>query len=100
MHRSYECVDTGSNFTWLPARFREIAVEPAVDQTFVLANGTREVRSLAQVRIRLEGQTFFTYCGFAEGDDQLLLGAVALEEARLAVDPLNRRLVRADSFRL
>lgn len=55
---------------------------------------------MTQARISLGGPSFFTYCAFAEDGEELLLGAVALEEAGLAVDPVNRRLVPVAGYAL
>ena len=55
---------------------------------------------MAQIRISLGGEPFATYCAAAGEEDALLLGAVALEEAGLAVDPIEKRLVPADGYAL
>ena len=94
-------VDTGSTYTWLPRVLVERARIGELEQReFILANGQKERRDVAQVRISLGGPQFFTYCAPAEAGEELLLGAVALEEAGLAVDPVNRRLVPAASYAL
>ncbi len=94
-------VDSGSAYTWLPAAVRDrLGLAPVEDRAFKLANGVLERRPVAQVRISLGGPSFSTYCAFAEEDDECLLGAIALEEAGLAVDTVNRRLVPAISYRL
>ena len=94
-------VDTGSTYTWLPrALFESLGIQPTEEREFILATGTREKRPVAQVRISLGGPRFYTYCAIAAPGEQLLLGAVALEEAGLAVDPVNRRLVPASSYAL
>jgi clan AA aspartic protease len=87
-------VDSGSTYTWLPrGLLRRIGVEPAEEREFILANGTRETRQVSQVRISLGGRPFYTYCAFAEEGEETLLGAVALEEAGLGVDPVSQRLI-------
>jgi len=94
-------VDTGSTYTWLPrAIFDLVGVAPDEEREFILANGQKETRSVAQVRISLGGPAFYTYCAVAEEGEELLLGAVALEEAGLAVDSVNRRLVPAAGYAL
>jgi clan AA aspartic protease len=94
-------VDTGSTYSWLPrSLFTQLGIEPTEERTFILANGTRETRRVAQVRISLGGPAFQTYCAVAEDGEELLLGSVALEEAGLAVDPVNRRLVPAAGYAL
>jgi len=52
------------------------------------------------MRISLGGPAFYTYCAVAEEDEELLLSAVALEEAGLAVDPVNKRLIPAAGYAL
>ncbi len=102
-------VDTGSTYTWLPrALFESLGIQPTEEREFIpstssgrrLATGTREKRLVAQVRISLGGPRFYTYCAIAAPGEEILLGAVALEEAGLAVDPVNRRLVPASSYAL
>jgi predicted aspartyl protease len=93
-------VDTASSYTWLPATVRDrLGLQPREQRTFMLANGIREQRPVAQVTISLGGPSFSTYCAFAEEADAPLLGVIALEEAGLAVDPVNQRLVPVDAFR-
>jgi predicted aspartyl protease len=94
-------VDTGSTYTWLPsATLRALGFEPSEEREFILANGQRERRPVAQARLSLGGPSFYTYCAFAESGEELLLGAVALEEAGLAVDPVNKRLVPTAGYAL
>ncbi len=94
-------VDTGSTYTWLPrSLLQALDLSPTEEREFALADGRRQRRQVAQVRISLGGPAFYTYCAFAEPGEELQLGAVALEEAGLAVDPVNQRLVPATSFTL
>src|SRR5256885_12237878 len=93
-------VDTASSYTWLPASLRDrMGLELTEERTFRLANGVRERRPVAQMTISLGGPSFSTYCAFAEEADEPLLGVIALEEAGMAVDPINHRLVPVDAFR-
>lgn len=94
-------VDTGSTYSWLPREvFARLGLEPTEEREFILANGRRENRRVAQIRISLGGPAFYTYCAVAEPEEESLLGAVALEEAGLAVDGVNKRLVRAAGYAL
>jgi predicted aspartyl protease len=94
-------VDTASTYTWLPrAVFERLGVVPRRTQTFVLADGRRERKAIAQVRILLSDEPFLTCCAVAEEGEEPLLGAVALEEAGLAADPVYKRLVPADAYAL
>jgi predicted aspartyl protease len=98
-------VDTASNYTWLPAAIRDqLGIRPTREETFVLADCRRERRRIAQVTISIGAREdevpFATFCAFANDGEEYLLGAVALEEAGLAVDMKNRRLVPADAYAL
>ena len=94
-------VDTGSTYSLLPAvLLTRVAVQPTEEREFILADGRHETRRVAQARISLGGPAFYTYCAFANEGEELLLGAVALEEAGLAVDPVNLRLVPTAGYAL
>ena len=94
-------MDIGSTYTWLPrSAFEAAGVTADEEREFILANGQRETRRVAQMRISLGGPAFYTYCAVAEEDEELLLSAVALEEAGLAVDPVNKRLIPAAGYAL
>src|ERR1700733_11836768 len=90
-------VDTGSDYTWLPARMLEkIGVERVKrDIPFVMANGQAITRSAGYVII---------YCGefqtvdevvFGEPGDLSLLGARSLEGFNARVDSKQKKLVAA-----
>jgi predicted aspartyl protease len=94
-------VDSGSSYTWIPERLLgRLDLQPDEERDFILANGSRQRRRVAQVRISLGGPPFYTYCAFAREGEELLLGAIALEEAGLAIDPVRRRLVSAAGYAL
>lgn len=94
-------VDTATAYTWLPLTLaQQLGVELTEERVFVLADGTRQRKPVAQVRISLGGPAFYTYCAFVEEGEELLLGAVALEEAGLAVDPVYKRLVPVERYAL
>ena len=86
--------DTGSTYTALP---REMLVALGVPvQTSVesqLADGSIQVVDIGQATIRLGGREFSTTVIFAEEGEPNLLGVIALEEALLAVDPVNGELI-------
>ncbi len=90
-------VDTGSEFTWVPATTLEkigIAREKK-DVEFVMANGQRVTRSVGFAIIRVEKSFTIDEVVFAEKGDLLLLGARSLEGLNLAVDPRRKKLVAA-----
>ena len=48
---------------------------------------------IGQTIVRFEGLEFYTLVIFAAENEPSLLGVVTLEEAGLAVDPVNGRLI-------
>jgi len=90
-------VDTGSEFTWIPATTLEkLGIDrEKKDVPFVRANGQQVTRSVGFAIIRLD--KFFTVdeVVFAEKGDLALLGARTLEGLNLTVDPSRKRLVAA-----
>ncbi|MDI6761304.1 MAG: aspartyl protease family protein [Candidatus Brocadiaceae bacterium] len=87
-------VDTGATYTWLPRSLIErLGLVPAFKFPFVLADGRRIEREMAETRVRLDGQTRTTLVVFGDEGTEPLLGAYTLEGFGLAPDPVNRRLV-------
>jgi predicted aspartyl protease len=90
-------VDTGSDYTWLPAKVLEkLGVRrEKKDVTMTMANGQAISRNVGFVIIRADG--FFTVdeVVFAEPDDLLLLGARTLEGFNARVDSKQKKLVAA-----
>ncbi len=91
-------VDTGATFTKAPRDLLEQLGVP-VESTYSaeLADGSRVERTRGRTVIRLEGKEFPTPVTFGEDGEQNLLGAMALEDAMLAVDPHSRRLIPVDA---
>ena len=90
-------VDTGSEYTWVPANLLErlaIAREKK-DVRCVMANGQEITRSVGFAIIRLD--KFFTIdeVVFGEPGDPALLGARTLEGLNLRVDTQRKKLVGA-----
>ena len=73
-----------------------------VESTYTaeLADGSRVERTRGRTVIRLEGKEFPTPVTFGEDGEQNLLGAMALEDAMLAVDPHSRRLIPVDALEM
>ena len=94
-------VDTGSTFTALP---REMLQDLGVPiDTFVQsepADGSRQTVEIGQTTIRLGGRQFVTTVIFAAEGEPSLLGVIALEDALLVVDPVNRSLAPVNALRL
>lgn len=90
-------VDTGSEYTWIPAATLEkIGIEcEKKDVLLVMSNGQQVTRSVGFAIIRLD--KFFTVdeVVFAEKGDFALLGARTLEGLNLRVDSRRKRLVAA-----
>lgn len=90
-------VDTGSDYTWLPAKVLErIGVKrEKKDVKLTMANGQAITRNVGFVIIRVD--KFFTVdeVVFAEPDDILLLGARTLEGFNARVDAKRKKLVAA-----
>ena len=90
-------VDTGSEYTWLPAaKLSKIGVKrEKKDVRFVMANGEVVTRNVG-FAILLVGKAFtIDEVVFAEPGDLLLLGARTLEGLNLTVDSAKKKLVAA-----
>lgn len=90
-------VDTGSEYTWVPAEKLEgIGVmREKKDLQFVMANGSVVTRSVGFAILRVGGSFTIDEVVFAEPGDLLLLGARSLEGLNLTVDSARKRLVAA-----
>lgn len=90
-------VDTGSEYTWIPAGTLEsIGIKrEKKDLSFVMANAHTVTRSTGFAIVRLGEAFTVDEVVFAEPGDQALLGARTLEGMNLMVDPARRRLVAA-----
>ena len=93
--RSVEAmVDTGATYPTVPRDvLSSLGVEPIERASFVLANGQTVEYDVGLISLRLEGRTLPVLCVFADEGSEPLLGAIALESFRLAVDPIAQRLV-------
>ncbi|HLA13756.1 MAG TPA: retroviral-like aspartic protease family protein [Gemmatimonadaceae bacterium] len=90
-------VDTGSEYTWVPATVLEkigVAREKK-DVEFVMANGQRVTRAVGFAIIRVGKAFTVDEVVFAEKGDLLLLGARTLEGLNLRVDSRHKKLVAA-----
>lgn len=90
-------VDTGSEYTWVPATTLErIGIDrEKKDVAFVMANGQQITRSVGFAIIRLDKHFTVDEVVFAEKGDLLLLGARSLEGLNLTVDARRKKLVAA-----
>lgn len=90
-------VDTGSDYTWIPARLLEkIGVQrEKKDLLFIMANGQNITRNVGFAIVRLDRYFTIDEVVFAEEGDLPLLGARSLEGLNLTVDPKRKKLVAA-----
>lgn len=90
-------VDSGSEFTWLPAAVLErIGVEPVKkDLQIQMANGQIVTRSVGYAILRVDKFETTDEVVFAQRGDLSLLGSRALEGMNVHVDPRRKRLVAA-----
>lgn len=94
-------IDTGSTYTALPGDLlRRLGVPVAGIAQSELADGSMAPIEVGDTIIRLEGRQFPTPVIFGGDGEPSLLGVMALERARLAVDPVNGRLIPVNVLRL
>jgi clan AA aspartic protease len=87
-------VDTGASYSIFPAQFlRDLGVESTEQWPFRLADERQREFSVGSGLLRLYDRQRYTLVVFGDDTMQPLLGAVALEEFGLGIDPLNRRLI-------
>jgi len=88
-------VDTGALYSFVPEGYLErIEVEPSGTRNLILADGRRESRLLGFCNFQIEGLEGNIPCPviFAPKDSLFLLGATALENFGVDVDPIQKRL--------
>jgi clan AA aspartic protease len=84
-------VDTGATYTVLPrSLLHDLGIVAHTRAPFVIADGTEIELEIGRAWVRIAGQEEYTLVVFGE---TALLGAVTLEELRLAPDPIRQRLV-------
>ena len=86
-------VDSGATYTLLPyGVWRSIELEPADSVLYILVDGTTVERKVSECLITLPQGQRHTPVMLGEQGDEALLGIVALEEFRLILNPLTRKL--------
>jgi len=88
-------VDTGALYSFVPEDvLEEIGIEPSATRTLVLADGRQEKRLLGFCDFQVEGLEGSIPCPvvFAPKGSLFLLGATALENFGVEVDPINKTL--------
>mgnify|MGYP003575336649 FL=1 len=89
-------VDTGSEYTWLPATLlEELGVVRKRKQRFRLADGSVVVRDLGYAIVHAGGTEAPDLVVFGEDSDAVLLGAHSIEGMNLRLDLASRSLVPA-----
>ena len=92
-------VDSGSTYNILPASLlSKLGIEVQGSGTFRLADGRRVRRDMGETRIRLNGEDYMAPVVFGDEGVQPLVGAVTLEIFRLAIDPVDMRLMPVDGL--
>ncbi len=87
-------VDTGASYTWIPRPILErLGYLPTGRRRFRVANGSIIERDTCRVHLRIGQEVQYTLCVFGDDDSEPLIGATALEELALGVDPVNHTLV-------
>jgi len=88
-------VDTGALYSFVPEdRLEQIAVGPSATRNLILADGRQETRLLGFCDFQIEGLEGIIPCPviFAPKGSLFLLGATALENFGVEVDPIHKRL--------
>ena len=87
-------VDTGASYTLIPRPILErLGYSPTFQRRFRLANGSVVELDGCRAYLRINQEVQFTLCIFGDNGSEPLLGATALEEFSLGVDPVNHTLV-------
>lgn len=94
-------VDTGSTYAVIPRRIAEdLDIRATHERTFTLADGRRATRGLGRAGFAYDGLEAASVVVIGEADDVPLLGATALEELGLEVDPVAKALRPATQYLL
>ncbi len=95
-HRAREVemvVDTGSTYSVIPRSVADdLDIRPTHERTFTLADGRRMSRRLGRAGFAYDGVEAASVVVVGEPDDVPLLGATALEELGMEVDPIAKTL--------
>jgi len=87
-------VDTGATFSVFPAsQLQSLGVTPFDRERLIIGDGSQIEVGLGRTWVRVNGKSELTIVVFGNESLVPLLGAYALEGLRLAVDPINKRLI-------
>ncbi len=88
-------VDTGALYSFVPEDYLErIGVEPSAKRNLIFADGRQDTRLLGFCDFQVEGIEDIIPCPviFAQKNSLFLLGATALENFGVEVDPIQKKL--------
>lgn len=88
-------IDTGALYSFVPEDYLErIGVEPSVTRSLIFADGRKEARLLGFCDFQIEDLEGSLPCPviFAPKGSLFLLGATALENFGVEVDPIQKKL--------
>jgi clan AA aspartic protease len=87
-------VDSGSSYTWVPSSIlTTLGFTPSFKRRFVLADGGIVEKDVCQVPLRIGHETIISLVVFGDENSEPLLGATALEDFGLGIDPINHTLI-------
>ena len=91
-------VDTGATYSMIPGNLlRSLGIEPVETIVSLIADGSRIELETAWARFTAEGRNAVARVSFGP-EGVYLLGATTLEDMRLAVDPVDQRLVEREAL--
>ena len=92
-------VDTGASITSMSASvLQELGIEPVTRKRFRFAQGEVRTMEIGYTWVRFAGEEVLTQVLFNEEGSPALLGALALESAYMAVDPVGQRLIPVEGL--
>jgi len=92
-------VDTGSTYTWTPRSVLEdLSIKPTVIRNFRTIDGRTLKREVGEVVMEYAGDRATRMVVFAEPSDAHVLGVDALEGLGLEIDPVTRKLRKAEAL--
>lgn len=90
-------VDSGATYTVMPEEtLKKLGIKVAGEEEFSLADGRIIKRKVGNALYEYQGQERAAPILFGEKDDSLLLGTFTLEALGLTLDPLKRKLYKAN----
>jgi clan AA aspartic protease len=92
-------VDTGSTYSWIPKGILErLNIEPKGSWKFKTVDGRTLERKIGEALMECMGEKATRMVVFAEDGDATILGVDALEGLRLEIDPITKRLKKAEAL--